>query len=76
MKIEAVNCREGIADFEVVSTEEKAMAEPFEIEKEFLAGGLTKPLSPDRQLPASKCIKCGKLHFPARRGVEKLKKGS
>ena len=43
------------------------MGEPFEIEKEFLKGALTKPLSPDSRLLASKCNKCGKLHFPPQR---------
>ncbi len=43
------------------------MAEPFGIEKEFVQGGLTKPLSPDSSLVASKCKKCGKLHFPSQR---------
>lgn len=52
---------------EVGFTKERAMAEPFTIEKEFVAGGLTKPLSPDSRLLASKCTKCGKLHFPAQR---------
>ncbi len=43
------------------------MAEPFGIDREFLRGALTKPLSPDSSLVASKCKKCGKLHFPSQR---------
>jgi uncharacterized OB-fold protein len=43
------------------------VAEPFEIEKEFVRGAFTKPLSPDSSLIASKCMKCGKLHFPPQR---------
>ncbi len=43
------------------------MAEPFGIDKEFLRGALTKPLSPDSSLVASKCKKCGRLHFPPQR---------
>ncbi len=43
------------------------MAEPFGIEKEFVRGALTKPLSPDSRLVASKCKLCGKLHFPLQR---------
>ena len=43
------------------------MSEPFGIEKEFLQGALTKPLSPDSRLLASKCKQCGKLHFPPQR---------
>ena len=43
------------------------MSEPFGIEKEFSQGALTKPLSPDSRLLASKCNKCGKLHFPPQR---------
>ena len=43
------------------------MAEPFGTEREFVRGGLSKPLSPDSCLVASKCKKCGKLHFPPQR---------
>lgn len=43
------------------------MAEPFGIDREFVRGALTKPLSPDSSLLASKCTKCGKLHFPPQR---------
>lgn len=43
------------------------MAEPFGIEREFVQGAFTKPLSPDSQLLASECGKCGKLHFPPQR---------
>ncbi len=43
------------------------MAEPFGIQKEFVRGAFTKPLSPDSRLLASKCKKCGKLHFPPQR---------
>jgi len=43
------------------------MAEPFGIEREFVKGALTKPLSPESSLLASKCTKCGKLHFPPQR---------
>jgi uncharacterized OB-fold protein len=43
------------------------MSEPFGIEREFLKGALSKPLSPDSCLLASKCTNCGKLHFPPQR---------
>jgi len=43
------------------------MAEPFAIEKEFVQGALTRPLSSDSSLVASKCKKCGRLHFPPQR---------
>ena len=43
------------------------MSEPFAVEREFIRGALTKPLSPDSRLLASKCKKCGKLHFPPQR---------
>ena len=43
------------------------MSEPFAVEKEFIKGALTKPLSPDSSLLASRCRKCGKLHFPPQR---------
>ena len=43
------------------------MSEPFGIEREFIKGALSKPLSPDSRLLASKCTECGKLHFPPQR---------
>ncbi len=43
------------------------MTESYGIEREFLRGALTKPLSPESRLVASKCKKCGKLHFPPQR---------
>ncbi len=43
------------------------MSEPFATDREFIKGALSKPLSPDSSLLASKCKKCGKLHFPPQR---------
>ena len=43
------------------------MAEPFATDREFVRGALTRPLSPESRLVASKCKKCGKLHFPPQR---------
>jgi len=43
------------------------MAEPFATDREFVRGAFSRPLSPDSSLLASKCTKCGRLHFPPQR---------